>query len=119
MDVALAIVIIYVYKGRGLGRGGDIIGVWSQGWRIFFSVFGLSFSCLFSCSVLEGSLVALFVHVAPFWLHFELILVHFGDFLRMGGICENYGFTIVKLGFLRVRGVPDRSFFLMFFRYCF
>ena len=47
MDVALAIVIIYVYKGRGLGRGGDIIGVDPRAGGFFLVSLGSRFRVCF------------------------------------------------------------------------
>ena len=81
--------------------------------------FPLFFFCFFCTSFGRGPRCTFFLILSIFCLIWSLFWCNFSDFWGMSGICENDGFTIVKLGFLRVRGVPDRSFFLMFFRCCF
>ena len=78
----------------------------------------LFLSCFYT-SFLKGPWCTFFFILSLFGSILNSFWCHFNDFLGMGGICENDGFTIVKLGFLRVRGIPDRSIFLMFFRCCF
>ena len=96
-------------KGSAPGHGPSPLGSKCSSTR-------LSFPLLFLYIVFEGSLMDFFFILLFFGSILSSFWCHFSDFLRMGGICENVGFTIVKQWFLRVRGVPDRSFSLMFFK---
>ena len=86
---------------------------------LFLVSLGSLFRVCFCASFLRGPWWPFLFIWLPFGSILSSFWCNFGDFLRMGGICENMCFTIVKQWFLRVRGIPDRSFFLMFFRCCF
>ena len=60
---------------------------------LFFSVFEVLFSCLFSVRFLEWSLSARMAHFGSILRSFGS---HFGDFLRIRWISENVCFTAVK-----------------------